>query len=120
MTDGYENTSSEYSTPQIKELIAKFEKEYDWKFIYLATNQDAFAVGQTMGFSKNNSVTYSNSEIGTRSAFQNMSKYSKQARCCDMDSLKMSFCAESEANLDDKFKAEADVYDNANLDGSVD
>jgi len=105
LTDGHENTSKEYTTPRIKELISFFEKEHDWKFIYLATNQDAFDVGRTMGFDKNNSVTYSNSDIGTRSAFQNVSMYSKQARCVDTDSLKASFCQESEVNLDEKFKA---------------
>ena len=59
VTDGLENRSTEYTTDQIKSLIADCEKKDGWSFIYLAANQDAFAVGTAMGFSGGNTITFS-------------------------------------------------------------
>jgi uncharacterized protein YegL len=61
-TDGGENSSREYRASQIKELIEKQQKEYNWKFMFLssdiqATNETqhyGFATACTMSFSENN------------------------------------------------------------------
>ena len=49
LTDGYENSSTDYNRNQIKNMITEMEKSYDWKFIYLGANQDVFAVGDGIG-----------------------------------------------------------------------
>lgn len=59
VTDGLENMSQEYTTTQIKEKIAECEKKDGWSFIYLAANQNAFAVGTNLGFSGGNTLTFS-------------------------------------------------------------
>lgn len=63
VTDGYENASTEYNRDNIKKLIKDCEND-DWNFIYLAANQDAFAVGTSFGISAANTFTYSNDSMG--------------------------------------------------------
>jgi len=49
LTDGLENSSTEYSAEIIRNMIKDMEENHNWKFVYLGANQDAFAVGSTMG-----------------------------------------------------------------------
>jgi uncharacterized protein YegL len=62
-TDGLENDSKEYTTDAIKSLIKDCEKN-EWTFLYLAANQDAFAVGSTYGISKGNTFNFANNDVG--------------------------------------------------------
>lgn len=50
VTDGLENSSSEFTLAQIKSMIERQTNEYSWKFTYLGANQDAFAEGRGLGF----------------------------------------------------------------------
>lgn len=50
VTDGGENSSREYSSAQVKEMVETQQNVYSWKFTYLGANQDAFAVGSAYGF----------------------------------------------------------------------
>jgi len=50
-TDGYENASKEYNKKKIKEMVEHQTKIYNWQFIFLGANIDAFAEGFDMGFS---------------------------------------------------------------------
>jgi hypothetical protein len=63
VTDGMENASREYKLENVKNLIKECEKN-DWNFIYLAANQDAFAVGSSFGVSHHNTYTYTASGAG--------------------------------------------------------
>ncbi len=58
ITDGGENSSKKYAAGQIKEMIQHQENKYNWEFSYLGANQDAWAVGQTMGFKAEKTVQY--------------------------------------------------------------
>jgi hypothetical protein len=49
VTDGEENSSKEYTKPQIKEMIERQQKDYKWKFSFLGANQDAFAEAGDIG-----------------------------------------------------------------------
>ena len=49
LTDGLENSSTEYSAANIRSMIKDMEENHNWKFVYLGANQDAFAVGGAMG-----------------------------------------------------------------------
>ena len=49
LTDGKENSSTEYSKEVIFEKISHWEKWHPWTFIYLGANQDAFEEGGSMG-----------------------------------------------------------------------
>lgn len=64
ITDGYENASREFSSESLATLIAKYEKKKNWTFQYLAANQDAFAVGNSMGMRVASMVSTDHSPIG--------------------------------------------------------
>ena len=68
VTDGFENSSREFSSENVKTLIKDCEKN-DWRFIYLAANQDAFDVGTSFGFSGGNTYNF----MATPDGAQNMS-----------------------------------------------
>jgi hypothetical protein len=61
LTDGHENSSREYTRSQISELIEKKQEE-DWDFIFLASNQEAWASGEAMGVRAGYSRSYSHED----------------------------------------------------------
>jgi hypothetical protein len=99
VTDGYENASKEYKLDNIKKLIKDCEND-DWNFLYLAANQDAFAVGSSFGVSYGNTITYTASAAGVA----NMSSvlYSATANYRSMDSNSGDFKTKSKSLIDDK------------------
>lgn len=80
LTDGQENSSSDYSNEKIKALIEKQQKECSWDFVFLAANQDAFATGREFGVAGAATMGYAGTGIGTRSAYQCMSNYVGRSR----------------------------------------
>lgn len=73
-TDGYENSSREYTQPQIKEMIEKQEKEYDWQFMFLGANIDAVGTAATFGIQAKCASNYTASSVGTDSLYNAVSK----------------------------------------------
>lgn len=71
ITDGEENASQEHTKKQIKELIEHQQEKYDWKFVYLGANQDAFSEARGLGIDirKGFVACYQSTSIGTRSAY---------------------------------------------------
>lgn len=72
ITDGEENASHEYTREKILDMITHQREVYSWEFVYLGANQDAYAVGTSMGF--NHSYDYAANSIGTTSMTNNVSK----------------------------------------------
>ncbi len=70
LTDGFENSSREYTREAIKELIKERELE-GWTFAYLGATQAGFGEAGNLGISLRSQ--YAGSGIGTRSAFMNLS-----------------------------------------------
>jgi hypothetical protein len=58
MTDGYENSSKEWTHPAIKALVEQQTNDYGWQFLYMGADQDAIEVGRTIGVAAGNSITY--------------------------------------------------------------
>jgi hypothetical protein len=67
LTDGYENSSHEYSEETIKNLITEHQSKYGWTIIYLAADQDAWASAQQLGILRKNAFDYSS--MDTRRGF---------------------------------------------------
>lgn len=65
-TDGQENASTEFKPEKIAEMVKHQEENYNWQFIYLGANQDAFTVGQSLGMQ---GVNYTASAGGTRAMY---------------------------------------------------
>lgn len=66
VTDGYENSSREFSLKDVKERIDRQAKEYSWEFVYLAANQDAFEaeeISRSMGV--DSSITASMADLSS-------------------------------------------------------
>ncbi|NUL46463.1 VWA domain-containing protein [Cellulosimicrobium funkei] len=58
ITDGMENSSTEFTQAAVKHLIERQEEIDEWTFIYLGANQDAIKVGHGLGISRERSMTY--------------------------------------------------------------
>lgn len=68
ITDGYENSSTDYRPAQVKEMIEGREKD-GWKFIYLGANQDAFTTAASMGMSAATAMNYAANAVGAASTY---------------------------------------------------
>lgn len=64
LTDGEENSSREYTSSQVKAMIAEKEK-LGWVFVYLGANQDAWNAGTKMGVAGGNTASYGMNNIQT-------------------------------------------------------
>lgn len=73
MTDGYENSSREFSYADIEKLVTRQQDEWNWTILYLGANQDAIATGAQMGMRMNTSMSYAATGAGTRSTVDSMS-----------------------------------------------
>lgn len=62
ITDGMENSSSEYSGSDIKHLVSK-KRESGWTFAYIGANQDAVEVARELDIK--NALNFDASEEGT-------------------------------------------------------
>lgn len=58
ITDGQENSSRHFSKVRIKEMIDHQSSKYDWKFVYLGANQDAFDEAGGVGIAVANAANY--------------------------------------------------------------
>lgn len=57
LTDGFENMSHKYTKFHINDIINMKKKE-DWKFVFLAANQDAIQTGNDLGIDKRSAMTF--------------------------------------------------------------
>ena len=80
ITDGFENASRRYTQPQIKQMVEHQKEKYNWEFVFLGANVDAFAEGTSLGIAATNSVGYTSSAAGTRGLYSNLSDNMKSYR----------------------------------------
>lgn len=78
VTDGHENSSHEFTKEQIKEMIERQQRDYQWKFTFLGANQDAFASAASYGVVQDAAANYAASK--TDQAFKGSSAATKRAR----------------------------------------
>jgi uncharacterized protein YegL len=69
ITDGFENASREYTRKKIFKMIRKHEEKDNWKFVFLAANQDAIAEGARFGIHQDRAMTYRADKQGIHEAF---------------------------------------------------
>ena len=68
MTDGLENSSSEFTKSQVKAMIERQQNVYHWHFTFLGANQDAFAEARSLGMHHSAAANYAPSKVA--SAYQ--------------------------------------------------
>lgn len=87
VTDGGENSSTEITglngLNKLRNLVREQEDKYSWEFIYIGANQDAFAVGASLGITRN--MQYANTSASTRMMYDNMSNAIANSRTTTMD-----------------------------------
>ena len=66
LTDGQENASREYNNKLIAEMISHQQEMHNWRFIFLAANQDAFATARTLSIDPRRTKSFEASPEGTR------------------------------------------------------
>lgn len=85
LTDGQENSSTQYNRSKVKEMIQHQKEQYQWEFIFLAANQDAFAEAISLGINTKDTFNFQATSVGTRSAYKNMSNAVSQYRTKDKE-----------------------------------
>lgn len=79
ITDGEENSSRSYSGETIKKMI-ETQKAADWKFIFLAANQDAMFSGGSLGIEKGACLSYAQNKNATPNALRCVSEGIKRQK----------------------------------------
>lgn len=75
MTDGYENSSLEYTKDQIKEMIEHQQSKYSWNFIFLGANMDAIQEGGSVGFRDTQCLNFMSNSDGVSEVYSQLSTY---------------------------------------------
>ena len=77
VTDGYENSSKEFSKAQVKEMIETQTDKYNWQFIFLGAGIDTFSDNFDYGVKNGAKLNVVKSAVGTSNMFESLnSKFS--------------------------------------------
>lgn len=68
-TDGYENSSREYTKNQIKQLIIEHS---NWEFIYLGADIDSYSEASSIGIKSYRTSNFTKSKDGMKKVFRNL------------------------------------------------
>lgn len=77
LTDGFENSSVNFSSRDVMKRIRHQKKEYSWEFQFLAANQDAIASGGNLGISADACMSFTASNNGMAEACAEGSGFSR-------------------------------------------
>lgn len=58
LTDGFENSSKEWTLPAVKDAITTRQNTDGWTFVFLGADQDAISAGASMGIRAETSMAY--------------------------------------------------------------
>lgn len=64
VTDGYENSSHQYTAEQVKEMVTTQQDVWKWDYVFLGANIDAVEVGAWYGFQADKSLTFDTANAG--------------------------------------------------------
>lgn len=86
-TDGYENSSVQFTWRQVAAKIKHQTDVYQWDFLFLGANQDAIATAANLNISSHNSSSYCADSIGTRTTQRASSKKAAAMRAAAMGTV---------------------------------
>lgn len=72
-TDGYENSSREYTYEKIKKMVEKKQDKKKWQFLFLGANIDAIGTAAGLGIREDRAVNYLADAAGTQANFRALS-----------------------------------------------
>jgi len=102
VTDGGENSSSEYTTEKVKELVTRQQDEWKWEFLFLGANIDSFNVAGGYGILRGSTINYEASAAGANSVIATASAYVTRTR----SGLEADFTEEERAATMGNLKAD--------------
>lgn len=73
-TDGYENSSKEYTYEKVKKIIEKQKEQFQWEFLFLGANIDAVATARQFGIDEAYATNYIADSKGTELNYQAVSE----------------------------------------------
>jgi hypothetical protein len=85
ITDGYENSSREFTHGTLQQLIEEQQAKWNWKFVFLGAGLDASKQGAGMGMAKGMSSHYAPTSAGVAMGTQSLSNYTSAVRGGDQD-----------------------------------
>lgn len=102
ITDGQENASHKFTKSKVKEMINHQMEKYNWQFIYLGANQDAFAEAGAVGIAMGTAANFDADRMPMAYAATsiNIANYRRTARASSLNY--------SEEQRADMVKPEAD------------
>ena len=74
LTDGFENSSREFSAQKINQMIGHQRNVYSWDFVFIGANQDAVLSAHQIGIDDKAALTYAHNAQGTLEAFASVSR----------------------------------------------
>lgn len=96
ITDGQENSSHRFSKTRIKEMIEHQSSKYNWKFVYLGANQDAFdeAGGVGIGVAQAANYAPARMKVAFAATAVNVANYRRSG-----DSARLAYSPEQRAEM---------------------
>lgn len=76
LTDGEENSSKEYAKDKVFANIENMKKNFNWEFLFIGANQDAWTAGSSIGINQN--INYNVSD--TKKAMKSMAYHTSNTR----------------------------------------
>lgn len=64
MTDGLENASVRFTLADVARRIDHQQRVYNWQFLFLGANQDAWATGQALGVQRDDAQSWTSTKDG--------------------------------------------------------
>lgn len=80
VTDGEENSSSEYTGKTVKQLVIEKTTKKNWDIVFLGANQDAVMKAAELGIDRDRSMTYGANSDGITNASESLSRYVSDRR----------------------------------------
>jgi len=76
VTDGKENSSEEFTSEKVKEMISRQQQVYNWQFVYIGADQDSFEEAGAIGIHANSVANYSkqNTELAYSVVSNNLTR----------------------------------------------
>ena len=90
-TDGLENASKRYSFKDVKRLIERQKKKYNWEFLFLGANIDAIEVAGNMGISRERAANYNCDKVGTALNYRVLGEAVRRVRKCSVKDVSCAF-----------------------------
>lgn len=105
MTDGHENCSQEFNNNDVRDMVDRQTNEFNWTFVYLGANVDAFDEGHKRGFARQNVSQYSADSKGVGAVYAVASSALRSARSSGPGPIADAFFdAKDRAKLDPNAK----------------